>query len=286
MNAAVEDLRTREGRVVGLRASTPDGPIDIESTLVVGADGRQSTVRAKAGLEVERLGAPMDVLWFRLTKHASDPGIILGRVARGRLMVMIDRTSYWQCGFLIRKGALDELKQRGLDSFRHDIVSVEPFLVDRVAEITDWNQVKLLTVEVDRLREWYRPGLLCIGDAAHAMSPMGGVGINLAIQDAVAAANLLADPLSRGQIAASDLARVQRRRAFPARATQAVQVFAQNRLIARVLDADDISLPWPARLVTRWPAFRRLAGRAVGLGVRPEHVTTRDVGQPIADEPE
>jgi 2-polyprenyl-6-methoxyphenol hydroxylase-like FAD-dependent oxidoreductase len=281
MNAAVEDLRTRDGHVVGLRASTPDGAIDIESPLVVGADGRQSTVRAKAGLEVERLGAPMDVLWFRLTKHASDPGIILGRVARGRLMVMIDRSSYWQCGFLIRKGALHELKQRGLDSFRHDIVSVEPFLVDRVAEITDWNQVKLLTVEVDRLREWYRPGLLCIGDAAHAMSPMGGVGINLAIQDAVAAANLLADPLSRGQIAASDLARVQQRRAFPARVTQAVQVFAQNRLIARVLDADEISLPWPARLVTRWPAFRRLAGRAVGLGVRPEHVTTRDVGRLI-----
>jgi 2-polyprenyl-6-methoxyphenol hydroxylase-like FAD-dependent oxidoreductase len=286
MNAAVEDLRTRDGHVVGLRASTPDGPIDIESTLVVGADGRQSTVRARAGLQVERLGAPMDVLWFRLTKHASDPGIILGRVARGRLMVMIDRSSYWQCGFLIRKGALDELKQRGLDSFRHDIVSVEPFLVDRVGEITNWDQVKLLTVEVDRLREWYRPGLLCIGDAAHAMSPIGGVGINLAIQDAVAAANLLADPLSRGEVGASDLARVQQRRAFPARVTQAVQVFAQNRLIARVLGADEISLPWPARLVTRWPAFRRLAGRAIGLGVRPEHVTTRDVGPPIVREPE
>jgi 2-polyprenyl-6-methoxyphenol hydroxylase-like FAD-dependent oxidoreductase len=200
-------------------------------------------------------------------------------------MVMIDRSSYWQCGFLIRKGALDELKRRGLDAFRNDIAGVEPFLIDRVGEITDWDQVKLLTVEVDRLREWYRPGLLCIGDAAHAMSPMGGVGINLAIQDAVAAANLLAGPLSRGEVAASDLARVQQRRALPARVTQAVQVFAQNRLIARVLDAEEISLPWPARLLTRWPAFRRLAGRAVGLGVRPEHVMTRDVSQPVADEP-
>ncbi len=285
MNAAVDDLRTRDGRIAGLRASTPHGPVDIESALVVGADGRESTVRAKAGLQVERLGAPMDVLWFRLTKHATDPGIILGRVARGRLMVMIDRSSYWQCGFLIRKGALDELKRRGLDSFRHDIAGVEPFLIDRVGEITNWDQVKLLTVEVDRLRKWYRPGLLCIGDAAHAMSPMGGVGINLAIQDAVAAANLLAGPLSRGEVEASDLARVQQRRAFPARVTQAVQVFAQNRLIARVLDAEEISLPWPARLLTRWPAFRRLAGRAVGLGVRPEHVTTPDVSQPIADEP-
>jgi 2-polyprenyl-6-methoxyphenol hydroxylase-like FAD-dependent oxidoreductase len=274
MNTAVEDLRIADRRVVGVRASTLEGPLDIDCSLVVGADGRQSTVRARAGLDVEGLGAPMDVLWFRLPRHASDPGIILGRVTRGRLMVMIDRTTYWQCGFVIRKGGLDQLKQRGLDAFRRDVVTVEPFLADRVAEIAEWDQVKLLTVAVDRLKQWYRPGLLCIGDAAHAMSPIGGVGINLAIQDAVAAANLLAEPLSRRQVAVSDLARVQKRRAFPARATQAVQVFAQNRLIARVLDHADISLPWPARLISQSRTFRRLAARAVGLGVRPEHVQT------------
>jgi 2-polyprenyl-6-methoxyphenol hydroxylase-like FAD-dependent oxidoreductase len=277
MDAEVVDVIHREGRIAGLTARTPRGPVEIHSLLAVGADGRQSIVREKAELEVERLGAPMDVLWFRLSKRASDPGMILGRIASGRLMVMLDRTTYWQCGFVIRKGGLDDLIRAGLEAFRRSVVEVEPFLVDRVHELTDWDQVKLLTVAVDRLRQWHSPGLLCIGDAAHAMSPIGGVGINLAIQDAVATANFLAGPLTRGVVSSQDLARVQQRRAFPARVTQAVQVMAQNQVIARVLDRSILSVPWPIRWLTKSRTFRRVAARAVGIGVRPEHVTTREV---------
>jgi 2-polyprenyl-6-methoxyphenol hydroxylase-like FAD-dependent oxidoreductase len=277
MKAEVVDLMTSDGRVVGVRADTETGPIEIHARLVIGADGRQSIVREKAGLEIDHLGAPMDVLWFRLSKRGSDPGQVLGRIVSGRLMVMLDRTDYWQCGFLIRKGLRHELERRGLDAFRQEIVAVAPFLADRVVELTDWDQVKLLRVEVDRLRRWHRPGLLCIGDAAHAMSPAGGVGINLAVQDAVAAANILAEPLRRDLLSVADLERVQRRRMFPTRVTQAMQVLLQRQVIERVLSSQArIPVPWPLRVLSRSRVMRRLAARAIGLGVRPEHVRTRD----------
>jgi 2-polyprenyl-6-methoxyphenol hydroxylase-like FAD-dependent oxidoreductase len=276
MEADAVDLLTDGDRVAGLRADTPEGPLEIRSRLVVGADGRHSIVRAKAGLEVEDLGAPMDVLWFRLSKRSDDQGQVLGRISGGRIMVMLDRGDYWQCGFVIRKGGHDAVRTAGLDAFRRSIAELAPFAADRVTEITDWDQVKLLTVAVDRLRTWYRDGLLCIGDAAHAMSPVGGVGINLAIQDAVAAANILTEPLRADRVTTSDLERVQRRRMFPTRATQALQVFVQNRVLGRVLGDATFSLPWPVRLFNRWPVLRRLPARVIGLGFRPEHVETTE----------
>jgi 2-polyprenyl-6-methoxyphenol hydroxylase-like FAD-dependent oxidoreductase len=274
METDAVDLLTDGARVVGLRADTPDGPLEVRCRLVVGADGRHSIVRAKAGLEVEDLGAPMDVLWFRLSKRADDQGQVLGRISGGRIMVMLDRGDYWQCGFVIRKGGNDTVRSSGLEAFRRSIAELAPFAGDRVSEIADWDQVKLLTVAVDRLRAWYRDGLLCIGDAAHAMSPVGGVGINLAIQDAVAAANILTEPLRADRVTTSDLERVQRRRMFPTRATQALQVFVQNRVLGRVLGDETFSLPWPVRLFNRWPVLRRLPARVIGLGFRPEHVAT------------
>ncbi len=272
MDAEVVDLITDGGRVAGVRVRTPSGQFDIASHLVVGADGRQSLVRATAGLEVEDLGAPMDVLWFRLSRHVDDPGQVLGRVTGGRIMVMLDRGDYWQCGFVIRKGGIEETKRAGLDAFRQAIASLAPFAADRVHEIAGWDQVKLLTVEVDRLRTWYRDGLICIGDAAHAMSPVGGVGINLAIQDAVASANILAEPLRGDRATTRDLERVQQRRMFPTRATQAMQVFIQNQILTRALGNARLTLPWPLRLFNRWPVLRRLPARVIGVGFRPEHV--------------
>src|SRR6266545_2522674 len=193
MQAEVADLIESEGRVAGVKTKTPDGPLDVYADLVVGADGRGSIVREKAGLEVQGFGAPMDVLWFRLSRKPSDGEQTLGRIVKGKMMVMLNRGDYWQCGYLIRKSEFENIKQRGIDAFRADVLSVAPFLRDRVNELNDWAPIKLLTVRIDRLLKWYRPGLLCIGDAAHAMSPIGGVGINLAIQDAVAAANILAE---------------------------------------------------------------------------------------------
>jgi 2-polyprenyl-6-methoxyphenol hydroxylase-like FAD-dependent oxidoreductase len=202
---------------------------------------------------------------------------VLGRIAGGRIMVMLDRGDYWQCGFVIYKGGIDEVKRAGLDAFRRDVATLAPFAADRVHEITEWDQVKLLTVAVDRLRRWYRDGLLCIGDAAHAMSPVGGVGINLAIQDAVAAANILTAPLLEDRLTTHDLERVQRRRMFPTRATQAMQVFVQEQVLGRALGNPRVSLPWPLRLFNRWPVLRRLPARVIGLGFRPEHVRTMEV---------
>jgi 2-polyprenyl-6-methoxyphenol hydroxylase-like FAD-dependent oxidoreductase len=222
---------------------------------------------------VRELGAPMDVLWMRISRRASDPDEPLGRIERGRMMVLIYRGDYWQCGFLIHKGGYDEIRSRGLESFRRQVAELVPFLRDRAGEIRQWEDVRLLTVKVDRLQRWYRPGLLCIGDAAHAMSPVGGVGINLAIQDAVATANLLAEPLGNGKLTTSDLHDVQRRRELPARLTQAMQVFVQNRVISQVLgQRGPMSAPWPVRLLKRWPWLRRIPARMIGIGVRPEHV--------------
>jgi 2-polyprenyl-6-methoxyphenol hydroxylase-like FAD-dependent oxidoreductase len=273
MQAEATGLIEENGRVTALQASTPAGPLTIAADLVVGADGRHSTVRERAGLTVDDMGTPIDVLWMRLSRRPSDGGEALGRMIAGQIFVMIDRGDYWQCAFVIPKGGHDEVRARGLEQFRASIVEIAPILRDRVAELKSWDDIKLLTVKVDRLRQWYKPGLLCIGDAAHAMSPIGGVGINLAVQDAVAAANILAGPLRTRTIGTQDLAAVQRRRTFPTRATQWLQVQVQNRIISRVLASHEtLSPPWPVRLLNRCPVLQRLPARIVGLGFRPEHV--------------
>jgi 2-polyprenyl-6-methoxyphenol hydroxylase-like FAD-dependent oxidoreductase len=278
MQAEVTDLIEQDGRIAGVRASTPDGPLMITSTLVIGADGRHSVVRARAGLPVEDIGAPIDVLWMRLSRRPSDGSEPLGRMDAGKIFIMIDRGDYWQCAFVIPKGAAEALKVRGIEAFRASIAELAPALRDRIAELRSWDDVSLLTVKIDRLRKWYRPGLLCIGDAAHAMSPVGGVGINLAIQDAVAAANRLAAPLRAGTVTDDDLAAVQRRRTFPTQATQWLQVFIQNNVLRRVLASRVAPAPpWPVRLLSRSPLLQRIPARLVGLGLRPEHVHTPEL---------
>ena len=273
MRTAVTDLIEEGERVVGVRAEGPGGPLELRADLVVGADGRHSTVRAKAGLVVEDLGAPMDVLWFRLTRRSSDPPDPMGRFDAGRIFIMLNRGDYWQCGFVIAKGSMHQLKEKGLEAFRRNVAQLASFAADRVGELQDWDAIKLLTVQVDRLQRWYRPGLLCIGDAAHAMSPVGGVGINLAIQDAVAAANRLSAPLRKKRLTMEDLRAVQTRREWPARMTQRVQLLIQNRVIKRVLgDAEQLSPPFVVRLLARFPVFRRVPARMIGLGFRPEHL--------------
>jgi 2-polyprenyl-6-methoxyphenol hydroxylase-like FAD-dependent oxidoreductase len=278
MQAEVTGLVEEQGRVIGVAAKTPTGPLEIRAELIVGADGRQSIVRERGGLKVDDLGAPIDVLWLRLSRRPGDPEQALGYFNRGKILVMLDRGEYWQCGFVIPKGAFEEIQRRGLPAFRDDIADIAPFMRDRVGELREWSDIKLLTVRVDRLRQWYRPGLLCIGDAAHAMSPIGGVGINLAIQDAVAAANLLFSPFREGVVTTGDLQKVQHRREFPTRLTQGVQVFIQKRVISPVLGSrTQLSQPWPLRLLRRWPWLRRIPARLVGLGFRPEHVQTPDI---------
>jgi len=278
MEAEVTDLIEEEGKVTGVRAATPAGGLTVRADLVIGADGRHSTVREKAGFEILNLGAPMDVLWMRLSRRSSDPGQTLGRIDIGRILVMLNRADYWQCAYVIPKGGFDQVRQRGLAAFRDEIARLAPYLRDRMAELSDWSDVKLLSVSVDRMPMWYRPGLVCIGDAAHAMSPIGGVGINLAIQDAVAAANILAPRLLEGSIAERDLRALQRRRAFPTRATQGLQLFLQNRVIGRVLEATRTPTPPPlVRLLGRWPFLRRFPARLIGLGFRPEHITAPEI---------
>jgi 2-polyprenyl-6-methoxyphenol hydroxylase-like FAD-dependent oxidoreductase len=277
MEAEVTGLIEDEGQVLGVTVSTPGGPKEIRAMLTVGADGRRSVVRDCGGLQVEVLGAPIDVLWFRIRRSEGDPAQVLGRFSRGKIMVMLDRGDYWQCGFVIPKGSFETLKERGIDQFRRDILSVAPFLNERVEELKDWEPVKLLTVAVDRLRKWCKPGLLCIGDASHAMSPIGGVGINLAIQDAVATANLLAEKLADGSVSIEDLAKVERRRLFPTRVTQAAQVFIQKRALGPTLAAtNQVSAPWFLKLFEVFPILRRIPAYLVGVGVRPEHVQSRD----------
>ncbi len=283
MQTDVTGLIEEAGSVVGLRANTPDGSLEVRADLVVGADGRHSVVRTKAGLSIEEFGAPMDVLWFRLSRRPSDPADPIGRFDAGRIFIMLNRGDYWQCGFVIPKGSRDQLQWRGLPAFRDAVAQLAPFMADRVGELHDWEPIKLLTVQVDRLREWYHRGLLCIGDAAHAMSPVGGVGINLAIQDAVAASNLLAAPLRDGRLTAEVLCRVQQRREWPTRMTQRVQLVIQNRVIRRVLtDRDRFSPPFAIRLLALVPFFRRIPARMIGLGFRPEHVRTFDTKTPHA----
>jgi 2-polyprenyl-6-methoxyphenol hydroxylase-like FAD-dependent oxidoreductase len=280
MQTEATELIEENGRIAGVTAKTPDGIIEIRAPLTVGCDGRHSVVRDRAGLQVMDLGAPMDVLWMRISRRPSDPGQTFGHAQAGTIFVMVDRENYWQCGFVIPKGAADELRKRGIEQFREEVARLQPFLRDRVNELRDWNDVSLLTVKVDRLRRWFRPGLLCIGDAAHAMSPVGGVGINLAIQDAVAAANILAEKLASGSFSARDLEQVQRRREFPTRATQRLQVLVQNRVIRRVLSSSKpLTLPLALQLLQRWPILRRIPARVVGMGFRPEHVRTPDTSR-------
>ena len=260
-------------RVTGVMAQAPEGPLEIRAGLVVATDGRHSTMRDAAGLKVIDRGAPMDVLWLRLSRRDSDPSQTLGRVDAGRIMVTLDRGDYWQCAFLIAKGGFDALRNGGLEAFRAEIVRMAPHFRDRVHEISSWDDVKLLTVAVNRLDRWYATGLLLIGDAAHAMSPIGGVGINLAIQDAVAAANILIPKLRQGAATPDDLRAVQRRRELPTKLTQRMQIAIQNRVISSVLRSTQTPRPpWVVRMLGRFPVLQRFPARVVGLGFRPEHI--------------
>lgn len=285
LNAEATGLLQNESGVAGVLARTPEGPLQVHADLVVGADGRHSALRDAAGLHVHDIGAPIDVLWMRIPRLDGDPGATGGRIDAGHFLVMLNRGSYWQCAYVIAKGGIEAIRSRGLAAFRADLQAVMPLPAQRIdAALASWDDIKLLSVSVDRLQRWWCPGLLCIGDAAHAMSPVGGVGINLAIQDAVAAANILAGPLADTRIPAAALApllaRVQRRREFPARLTQAVQVAVQNRVLSPVLDArQPLAVPWPLRLMNRWPWLRTLPAWAVGVGVRPEHVRSVAAGQ-------
>jgi 2-polyprenyl-6-methoxyphenol hydroxylase-like FAD-dependent oxidoreductase len=275
MQAEVSGIIEESGRIVGLRADTPDGELELRADLVVGADGRHSTVRQAAGLPAEELGAPLDVLWFRLPRSRGDPGETAIRFAAGQLLVLLNRGDYWQAGYAIPKGSLEQIRAHGLPRLRGDIADLAPFLRDRVGGLDDWEKIKLLTVRVDRLRRWYRSGLICIGDAAHAMSPVGGVGINLAIQDAVAAANILAGPLRNRTAAEADLRAVQRRRELPTRLIQQLQLFIQNHVLAEVLAGRGrFRPPLLLRVMARLPGLRRLTARLIGIGIRPEHIRT------------
>ena len=273
MNTEATDLIEENGTITGVRARSLKGDVEIRASLTIGADGRRSVIRERAGFEVMHIGAPMDIMWTRLSRKPGDPGQTFGHAEAGRMLVLINRDQYWQCAFVIPKGSADETRSRGLPAFQRQITELEPFLSDRVDELHDWNQVSLLTVAVDRLKNWSRPGLLCIGDAAHAMSPIGGVGINLAIQDAVATANILSSKLRVGVPSPEDLRAVQERRTFPTVATQRVQVAIQNHVIRRVLGSTkSLSVPWPLRLLKLFPILRRIPARIVGMGFRPEHV--------------
>jgi 2-polyprenyl-6-methoxyphenol hydroxylase-like FAD-dependent oxidoreductase len=260
-------------KIVGVQAEDAQGALDITADLTVACDGRHSVVRPSAGLDVEEIGAPMDVLWFRVGKGAETESVF-ARIESGRMMVTLDRGTYWQCAYVIVKGHYEEIKARGLDAFRADVVALAPTLRSGIADVKSWDDVKLLTVAVNRLKQWMRPGLLCIGDAAHAMSPVGGVGVNIAVQDAVAAANLLAAKLAHGSISEDDLSAVQRRREFPMRMTQAMQVFVQNNIVRAALKPGNAPLrpPWPIRLVSAVPFLQGLTARFIAVGVRPEHV--------------
>jgi 2-polyprenyl-6-methoxyphenol hydroxylase-like FAD-dependent oxidoreductase len=276
MSAEVDSLIGGEGSVAGVAAKTKDGELTIRADLTIGADGRHSLVRREAGFVPLDIGAPMDVLWFKLSRRTADADAFLGRIDAGQILVVFNRGEYWQCAYVIAKGSADRLKVHGIGSLREHVAALAPFLAERVDELESFDDVKLLTVAVDRLPLWHKPGLLCIGDAAHAMSPVGGVGINLAIQDAIAAANILALPLSgRGPLSDPLLAQVQKRREWPTKVIQAIQVIIQKRIISRVLGGTGkIAPPWPVRLFIAFPILRRLPARLMGLGVRRERVTS------------
>jgi 2-polyprenyl-6-methoxyphenol hydroxylase-like FAD-dependent oxidoreductase len=273
MRTEATGLIAQDGRVLGVTAQGADGELQIRSDLVIAADGRHSALRAAAGFTAIDSGAPMDVLWLRLPRRPDDSDQALGRIGPGRILIQLNRGDSWQCAYVIAKGGYDAVRAEGLNAFRAAIARLAPELGDRVQELASWDDVKLLTVAVNRLPRWYKPGLLCIGDAAHAMSPIGGVGINLAIQDAVAAANIL-EPAFRGGVPTVDhLAAVQRRRELPTRLTQRVQLFIQHRVIAAVLHGTStLRPPFALRLLNQSALLRRIPARLVGMGFRPEHV--------------
>lgn len=272
MQHEVVDLVFDGEHVVGVRVKTPKGEAEMKADLVVGCDGRSSTVRERAGFKVREFGVPIDALWMRLSKHGGDPGQTLGFFRHGRLLVLLDRGDYWQCGYVIPKGEFDSIRSRGITSFHDGLVSMADFLRDRVSELDDWSKIKLLTVQINRLEKWCREGLLCIGDAAHAMSPAGGVGINLAVQDAVATANLLAEKLHRGPVSIADLNEVQQRREWPARVIQSLQRFIHRRVVTGRESKEGDSLPLFVRLLQWFPALQSVPARLIGIGPRPEHV--------------
>jgi len=279
MRAEATDLIEQTDRVAGVRVKTPDGELTVEADLVVGCDGRHSTVREKAGLQSDDYGAPMDALWFRVTRRDSDGADVFGHIEAGALLVMLDRGDYWQCAYVIPKGGIDRVKADGIEAFRSRVVALSPFLADRVGELKSFDDIKLLSVMVNRLRQWWRPGLICIGDAAHAMSPIGGVGINIAVQDAVAAANRLAAPLKAGTMTSGHLQAIQARRDFPARMTQKIQLTMQNRIIGPALRATrEPKPPLLFKLFDAFPVLRRIPARLLAIGIQPEHVQTPDIG--------
>jgi 2-polyprenyl-6-methoxyphenol hydroxylase-like FAD-dependent oxidoreductase len=265
-------LATDAGRITGVEVRTPAGMVEIQADLVVGCDGRYSLIRDAAQLEVSEFGVPIDVLWFRLSREASDPEQLFGNVNYGQVLVLINRGDYFQAGMIIQKGSFEQVKSDGMDAFRQRVRRIAPYLGDRVQELQSWDQIKLLTVKINRLRRWHRPGLLCIGDAAHAMSPAGGVGINLAIQDAVAAANLLAGPLRERRANEAQLAMVQQRREFPTRVTQLLQINAHRAFSWIFQRPGPLQAPWQLKVAVGLPGVQRAMGRLVGIGVRPEHI--------------
>ncbi len=274
MSTEVESLVELNGRVTGVHARCPSGPLDVEANLVVGCDGRDSTVRRAAGLTVQTLGSPIDVLWFRLSKRAGDPEHVLGHLGVNKMVVTIDRSDYWQCAFVIGKGSVDRIHRAGIEAFRLDVAEGAPFLADRTEELRSFEDVKLLSVSIDRLTTWSKPGLLCIGDAAHAMSPVGGVGINLAIQDAVATANLLARNLQENTCRDEDLDAVRRRRLWPVKVVQWAQIAVHKRVLQPAVSGARtvVRVPLPVRLLDRFAWLRRWPAQVIGVGVRPEHV--------------
>jgi 2-polyprenyl-6-methoxyphenol hydroxylase-like FAD-dependent oxidoreductase len=276
----IEDFAT--GSVLGVNAQGPAGLMQIRADLVVGCDGRSSTVRACAALPVETLGSPIDVLWFRLSRKSTDPAEVLGHLGHGRMLVTINRTDYWQCATVIAKGGIERVRAAGIAAFQQSVAQSVPFLADRVQELKGFDDVRLLSVMVDRLQQWSKPGVLCIGDAAHAMSPVGGVGINLAIQDAVATANLLAAKLRSGTVRPIDLARVRKRRLWPVRVIQRLQMTVHDQVLTPVISSAPrvLRVPLPLQIIDRYPPLRRWPAQLLGVGVRPEHVCSPEV---IAD---
>jgi 2-polyprenyl-6-methoxyphenol hydroxylase-like FAD-dependent oxidoreductase len=267
-------LLRQDGAIIGVSANTPEGPVEIPATLTVGCDGRHAISREAANLPLFDYGVPVDILWLRIARQPSDPENALGYFNYGRFIILINRNDYFQAGYIIPKDTFPQIQQNGLPAFQQSIERIVPFLAGRTSEIDSWDKVKLLTIQVNRLREWSSPGLLCIGDAAHAMSPVGGIGINIALQDAVATANLLTESLLSGTLTEHNLASVQHYRQSAVRNTQRMQVFA-HRILHRLLrNTDPVKPPFVLRILTKFPGFEHLVGHFIGLGLQPQHIKT------------